>query len=68
MIAVFTKFDQFKRDVKMKMEDVGRDPETNLNEEVDSVFREHYQAKLGETPLFVRLESEDSFYLSNSLC
>ena len=68
MIAVFTKFDQFKRDIKMKLEDVGRDPETNLSEEVDSVFREHYQAKLGETPLFVRLESEDSFYQSNLLC
>jgi hypothetical protein len=69
VIAVFTKFDQFKRDVKMKLEDEGRDLEPNLNEEVDSIFREHYQAMLGEAPLFVRLESEDfSFIDQHLLC
>jgi hypothetical protein len=67
VIAVFTKFDQFKRNIEMELEDEGRDPGINLNDEVESLFREHYQASLGETPLFVRLESED-FSLSTNLC
>jgi len=62
VIAVFTKFDQFKRNIEIKLEDEGRDPETDLNDEVESIFREHYQASLGETSLFVRLESEDFSY------
>jgi hypothetical protein len=62
VIAVFTKFDQFKRNIEMELEDEGRDPGINLNDEVESAFREHYQAGLGETPLFVRLESEDFLY------
>jgi len=65
VIAVFTKFDQFKRDIRMKLEDEGRNPGTNLNEEVESIFRQHYQASLGGTLLFVRVESED-FSLSTS--
>jgi hypothetical protein len=65
VIAVFTKFDQFKRDIRMKLEDEGRDPGTDLNEQAESVFREHYQASLGGSLLFVRLESED-FSLSTS--
>jgi hypothetical protein len=56
VIAVFTKFDQYKRNVEMTLEDEGRDPGVNLNEEVESMFREHYQASLGGSPLFVRLE------------
>jgi hypothetical protein len=65
VIAIFTKFDQFKRDVRMKMDDEGRDPGTNLNEEVEGRFREHYQAGLGGSPLFVRLESKDSSLSTN---
>jgi hypothetical protein len=56
VIAVFTKFDQFKRNIEMKLEDDGRDPRVDLNEEVESMFREHYQAGLGGSPLLVRLE------------
>ena len=59
MIAVFTKFDQFKRNIEMKLEDEGRDPGLNLNNEVEIIFQEHYLANLGETQLFVRLEGED---------
>jgi len=59
VIAVFTKFDQFKRDIRFKLEDKGYDPGTDLNEEVEHLFREHYQASLGETLLFVRLESKN---------
>ena len=59
VIAVFTKFDQFKRDIKMKLEDEGRDPETHFEAEVESVFYRSYLGGLSERPLFVRLESED---------
>ena len=59
MIAVFTKFDQFKRNIKMRLEDEGRDPEVNLDSEVEKIFNEHYLASLNGPPPFVRLESED---------
>ena len=61
VIAVFTKFDQFKRDIKMKLEDEGRDPGTHLDTEVESAFNRYYLASLSEPPPFVRLESEDLF-------
>jgi len=59
VIAVFTKFDQFKRDIKMKLEDEGRDPEIDLNAEVENIFNRHYMANLNGPPPFIRLESED---------
>jgi len=59
VIAVFTKFDQFKRDIGYKLEDGGHDPGIDLNEEVERLFREHYQACLEGSQLFVRLESKD---------
>jgi len=58
VIAVFTKFDQFKRDIKMKLHDEGRDPEMNLNAEVENIFNQHYMANLNGPPPFIRLESE----------
>ena len=60
VIAVFTKYDQFKRDVKMKLQD--RHPDAaNLNAEAEArrIFDEHFLGKLRESPPFVRLESED---------
>ena len=59
MIAVFTKYDQFKRNIKMKLEDEGRDPVMDLDSEVEKIFKEHYLASLNGPPLFVCLESED---------
>ena len=59
VIAVFTKYDQFKRNIKMKLEDEGRDPEMNLDAEVENIFQQHYLASLGGPPPFIRLESED---------
>ena len=61
VIAVFTKYDQFKRDIKMKLEDEGRDPETHFDAEVKSVFDQYYLGSLSGPPAFVRLESEDLF-------
>ena len=57
VIAVFTKYDQFKRDIKMKLEDENR--ETDLDAEVEKIFNQHYLAGLGGYPPFVRLEGKD---------
>jgi hypothetical protein len=59
VIAVFTKYDQFRRNSKMKWEDAGRDSITTLEDEADRIFNEHYLADLGGTAPFVRLESEN---------
>ena len=59
VIAVFTKYDQFKRNVKMNLEDKGRDPKIDLDAEAEKIFEEHYLAGLSGPPPFVRLESED---------
>jgi hypothetical protein len=60
VIAVFTKYDQFKRNIKMKLEDEDRSPET-FETEAENVFNEHYLASLGGNPPFVRLEGENCF-------
>ena len=59
VMAVFTKFDQFKRDIKMRLEDEGRNPARDLDAEVERVFERHYLAGLAGKPPFIRLESED---------
>ena len=60
VIALFTKYDQFKRDIKMKLEDESRDPEMDLHAEVETIFNQHYLAGLSgpPSPPFIRLESE----------
>jgi hypothetical protein len=59
VITVFTKYDQFKRDISFKLEDKGRDPRTDLEDEAESVFQKQYLASIGRTLPFVRLESEN---------
>jgi hypothetical protein len=59
VLAVFTKYDQFKHDTKMKLEDEGRDPEMDLDAEVERIFKQHYLTMLNGPPPFIRLESED---------
>ena len=62
MIAVFTKYDQYRRNIKMTLEDQGIDTDTaRLNAEMERVFKEQFLAHLGGSPPFVRLESEDFF-------
>jgi len=56
VIAVFTKYDQFKRDIGFRLEDKGHDPGTDLEDEAESIFRRHYLAGLKGTPPFVRLQ------------
>ena len=62
VIAVFTKYDQFKRNIKMKLEDEGRDLKTYFDIEMESVFDQQYLTHLGGTTPFVRLESEYFFF------
>ncbi len=57
VIAVFTKYDQFKHDIKMKLEDENR--ETDLDAKVKKIFDQHYLASLGGDPPFVHLKSKD---------
>ena len=61
VIAVFTKYDQFKRNIKMKSEDEGRGTlaGAQLDTEVESVFNQYYLASLSRPSPFVRLESEE---------
>jgi len=58
VIAVFTKYDQFKREIKMKLEDQpeGRDP-AHFDDDVENIFKEHFLDNLKGSPPFVRLES-----------
>ena len=62
MIAVFTKYEQFRREVMMKLEDK-KCGLALLGDEIESIFDSHYLANLRgsqpEAPPFVRLESED---------
>jgi hypothetical protein len=64
VIAVFTKYEQFRVDIQMKLEDQPQHPgqESNLDIEVDRVLNQKYLAFLQndapQPPPFVRLESE----------
>jgi hypothetical protein len=59
IIVVFTKYDQFLRNVNMDMLD---DPDTFLERSVSEVakeqFQEHYLHSLGDDVGYVQLESE----------
>jgi hypothetical protein len=59
VIALFTKFEQFKLDIKMKLEDEHDYPETRIDAEIGRVFKEHYLGSLTGTPPFICLESKD---------
>ena len=64
VIAVFTKYDQFKRNIRMKMDDEGCYPFSGaqLEIEAESVFKCHYLDSLSQPlPPLVRLESENLF-------
>jgi hypothetical protein len=57
VIAVFTKYDQFKRDIGFKLEDQNLDPAL-LNAEVERIFKEEYLVNLRGSAPFVCLESK----------
>ena len=59
VIAVFTKYDQFLRNVKMDVSDYpDRYPDSNGNQVAEDVFQDHYLRPLGDNARYVRLESE----------
>ena len=59
LIAVFTKYDQFKDNIEIDLERDGcANWETEAHAEAERVFQEQYLGKLGGMPHFVRLESE----------
>jgi len=61
VIAVFTKYDQFRRDMCFRLDDRGLDTSTNtalLNAEVEKIFEEEYLAKLPVSAPAVCLKSE----------
>jgi hypothetical protein len=60
VIAVFTKYDQFKREIRMKWEDQhGNAADLDADAETERIFNECYLANLKGSPLVVRLESKD---------
>jgi hypothetical protein len=59
VIAVFTKYDQFRRELSFHLEDLGRDPRIHLEHEAESVFRKNYLVGICRESPFVRLQSED---------
>ena len=65
VIAVFTKFDQFRRDTGFKLEDQNCDPAL-INTEVERIFQEEYMANLKGSAPFVRLASEN--FVNDQAC
>ena len=58
VIALFTKYDQFKHDIKMKLEDKHDHPEVQIDAKMERVFKQHYLGSLSGPPPFICLESE----------
>ena len=58
VIAVFTKFEQFRHNIRMELEDGGGDPGMDLKTKVENMFNQRYLASLNGPPPFIRLESE----------
>jgi hypothetical protein len=61
VIAVFTKYDQFRRDTIFRLEDQGVETSTDpacLTAEMERIFEEQYLAKLTGSAPVVCLESE----------
>ena len=58
VIVVFTKYDQFLRNVEMHLFDYPEEcPDSDVSEAVKKQFREHYLDPLGDNIQYVRLES-----------
>ncbi|KAH8986759.1 hypothetical protein EDB86DRAFT_2809421 [Lactarius hatsudake] len=55
VIAVFTKYDQFRRNVRIHVEDFGS-PDDDVLDVEEKQFQEHYVSPLGDDVRFVRLE------------
>ena len=59
VVAVFTKYDQFLRNVKIDVLDCpDKYPNRSVSEVAKERFEEHYLRPLGEDVEYVQLESE----------
>ena len=59
VIAVFTKFDQFKCNIQIALMEEDPDQETDITAEAENKFNQYYLASLKGDPPYIRLESED---------
>jgi hypothetical protein len=68
VIAVFTKFDQFRRDVRMKVEDQNCDADDPaiVNAEMERILKDEFLAHLKESPPIVLLESKAFYKLAST--
>ena len=58
VIVVFTKYDQFLRNVEMHLLDYPNDyPNSSVSKAAKTQFQEHYLDPLGDDVRYVRLES-----------
>ena len=58
VIVVFTKHDQFLRNVEMHLSDYPNEyPDSNVSQVAEKQFQEHYLHPLGDDIRFVKLES-----------
>ena len=57
VIAVFTKYDQFLRNVKIHLEDFGN-PDDNILDEAMRQFNKYYLHHIGDDVRFVQLQSK----------
>ena len=58
VIVVFTKYDQFLRNVEMHLADYPNEyPDSNLSEVAEKLFQERYLHPLGDDVRYARLES-----------
>ncbi|KAI9446898.1 hypothetical protein BJY52DRAFT_1127835 [Lactarius psammicola] len=67
VIVVFTKYDQFLRNVRIHLEDYGN-PDDNISDVAEKQFQEHYLHPLGDDVRFVRLESGSRMHRQNMHC
>ena len=58
IVVVFTKYDQFLRNVGMHLADFPSDyPDSSVSEAAKRLFEEHYLHPLGDDVRYVQLES-----------
>ena len=58
VIAVFTKYDQFRRNIEMDVSDYpDKYLDSNVSQVVENHFQEYYLRPLGDHVRYVRLES-----------
>ena len=68
VIVVFTKYDQFLRNIAMHLLDYPDEyPDSDASEVAEKIFREHYLLPLDKEVKFVRLESKSRIKFQDSV-